>query len=416
MIEFIPFKGWRYNEARFQDINQHFSPLFDVVNEHQRKQLYANPYNSIHLSVPASMSKAESTLDSWKKEEIIVQDPSPALYVYYQYFTLFGEKRRRVRRGIIGMVSLDQSEILLHENTMPHSVNDRVELLERIKMNVAPTHGLYHDTAFSIEPILDRYIKDPLYEYIDYQGVINAVSPIHDPKDIQTITDHLKEKKIYLADGHHRLESSYAFWNKKKSNIQSQNAIEGYHFMYLTNLASDDLKILPTHRLWVPRLKPDWGLLWEQIDQFFDATPLTKVRTPIYEILQPGMFGLVSSFGQWAIQLKPGLSEEISLDIPDVLKRLPYTQIHYFLFEKVLGIPYDEQHRTREIQYERDYAKAVGMVGSHDAELSIIMRDVRISDMMEICNEGAIMPPKSTFFYPKVVCGLVFASIDSNEN
>ena len=135
MAEIRPFRAWRYNKDLSKKIDELASPLFDVVSKQQREALYHNPYNSIHLSVPKDILSQKETAEAWKKAGIIEQDGIPGIYVYYQHFSLPGSRKNYVRKGFIAFIRTTDwnkttSDILRHENTMPHSVNDRVDILE----------------------------------------------------------------------------------------------------------------------------------------------------------------------------------------------------------------------------------------------------------------------------------------------
>jgi uncharacterized protein (DUF1015 family) len=186
MAEIKPIRGWRYNDSLAKNIDTLTSPLFDVVSDKQRKSLYQNPLNSIHLSVPEgpeAASRAGKLLQQWKKEGVIVQDKLPAIYVYYQFFKLAGSTKEYCRKGFISHIRTydwDENVILRHENTIPKSVNDRVELLEKTELHVSPTHGLYTDETFALEKYMDEAISNPIYECEDYQGVRDVMGLIHD--------------------------------------------------------------------------------------------------------------------------------------------------------------------------------------------------------------------------------------------
>ncbi len=166
MAEIKPFRAWRYNETLSHKIGELTSPLFDVVSEKQRRNLYQNPLNSIHLSVPEKGAEVAATLlEKWKVDEVIKQDVIPGIYVYYQYFRMQGSPKWLCRKGFICNVRIydwDENVILRHENTIPKAVNDRIELLEKTELNVSPTHGLYTDTSFELEKYMDEAITNPL--------------------------------------------------------------------------------------------------------------------------------------------------------------------------------------------------------------------------------------------------------------
>jgi len=156
MAEIRPLRAWRYNRQLTNDLEAITSPLFDVVSDKQRKALYKNPYNSIHLSVPQppdASARAAALLEEWKAKGILKHDRIPAIYVYYQYFKVAGAAQEFCRKGFICNIrtyNWNENVILRHENTIPKAVNDRIELLEKTELNVSPTHGLYTDETFEL--------------------------------------------------------------------------------------------------------------------------------------------------------------------------------------------------------------------------------------------------------------------------
>ena len=415
-----PFRALRYNTAKVGELYEQFSPLVDVLHEDQLAALYALPYNSIHLSLPRSHDEMVNVLDQWKKEGILQQDEKPAIYVYYQYFTLFGERKTFVRKGFVAMIKLIEEDIILHEDTIAHSVNSRVELLARTRLNVAPTHGLYRDPDRELEAIMDAYMAQPLYQHIDYQGVINKLAIITDPADIQPFIQKLASQRVYLADGHHRLASSQVYRDQQAQLPGFQpDSLINYHLMYLTNADTDDLRILPTHRIYFTEEKPDMAALRQRLSAYFELIDVSRSKKSLIDLLEgrAHTFGMVALGRKWLLQLKAEHNPEeiIELDMPAPLKRLNYTLLHYLVFGHGLQIPYASQSSSKAIRYEKDYVRAIQSVNSGQATLAFITQGVEISTMMEICETGYKMPQKSTYFYPKVVCGLVFGTLDEHE-
>lgn len=424
-----PFRAWRYNEEKVEDINKKFSPLFDVVSPEQLEALYEIPRNSIHISVPRSHEAVLGKLDEWKRDGIIQQDALPAIYIYYQRFRLFGETEEMVRKGFVCMIRVAEdsgsqgSDIVLHEDTISSSVKDRTALLEKTLLNTAPTHGLYEDEEFRLEPLMDSYMEKPRYEYVDYQGVVNQLAIVQDARDVKRFIDMMKEKKVYLADGHHRLASSvYLQQKSKEADLDlPPDSMRNYHLMYLTNLCSDDLRILPIHRvIHLSERTYNPNPILERLREFFLVKDITFERSPIYRQLSdsPKTFGMVLGSLQFRLELRPEIDplEAIDLDLPAAVKELDYTILHYFIFDRVLGISYEDQHGRDDIEYIKDYGLAVKQAVNKRDRVAFITRDTSMEQMMRVCKSGALMPQKSTFFYPKVVCGLVFASIDDHEN
>lgn len=424
MPEIKPLRAWRYNQNLSASIDDLTSPLFDVVSEKQRKALYQNPYNSIHLSVPQSphaANRAHALLDQWKSLGIIVQDKLPAIYVYYQYFTLHGSSKELCRKGFVCNIRVHHWEdhiILRHENTIPKSVNDRIELLEKTELNVSPTHGLYTDASFELEKYMDEVILNPIYEAEDYQGVKDVLAVIHDAGIVQKFIDVLATKQVILADGHHRYEGSLVYMDQQRKGNPHHTGQEGYnfHLMYLTNTEAGDLRILPTHRLIRDLSGFDEALIIKKLETDFIIKPVDDADT-LNEIIagKPWAFGLMFKENAYKLRLKPEALTTMTWHFPEVVRKLDLTVMHYFIIEKALGIPGKEQRNSENIFFDRSFSDCLKRVLKDEAQLAIITNEVSIEDVKNVCHSGATMPQKSTYFYPKVICGFLFSSIKENE-
>lgn len=406
-----------------------FSPLFDVVSAEQLAQLYAHPLNSIHLSVPLSDAAVMEKQSAWKADGTLLQDPLPGIYIYYQEFSLFGESKKYVRKGFVAMVKIDpeiggaESDVVLHEGTIAASVADRSRLLAQSLMNVAPTHGLYADPAMRLEALMDAYMHHPMHAYMDYQGVMNKFALVQDRRDIALFQEVIAQGQIYLADGHHRLASSVDLLRQALAEGRAlpHDSMLNYHMMYLSNTAGDDLRILPIHRVWeMPEKTYNPNPILHRLREYFEVTEVTFERTPIYaQVLQtPRTFGFVVGSLQYTLRLLDHIDplRDIDLPLPDSVKALDYTIFHYFVLEKVFDVPYAAQRLSGNLQYIKDAGLAIKAAVTYRHKLAFIMPGCSMDQMMAVCKSGALMPQKSTYFYPKVVCGLVFGSIDDNEN
>ncbi len=420
MAETIPIKAWRYNPALTKDIATLTSPLFDVVSERQRENLYQNPYNSIHLSVPRK-SNSEDTLNKWKKAGIIQQDLISGIYVYYQYFKLQGNQKEHCRKGFICNIKIydwDEKVILRHENTLPKSVNERTALLAKTQLNVSATHGLYSDDTFTLEKYMDESMRTPLYEIEDYQGVREVLSVIHDAEIVALFKQNILEKQIILADGHHRYESSLAYKKQQESSNPNHTGKEGYnyHMMYLTNLESNDLRILATHRLINHIEDFDEQKTLTKLSEYFTLKPVENPYE-VNEIIvgKQWAFGLLFKENAYKIRLKPGMISKISWNFPAIIKSLDLTVLHYFILEKALAIKGEAQTTSNHISFERNFADCLNRVTKEDAQLAIITNEITMQEVKKVCFSGHTLPPKSTYFYPKIICGFLFSSIKNNE-
>lgn len=422
MAEILPLKAWRYNEKLAENLEDLTAPLFDVVSAKQREVLYHNPLNSIHLSVPQGENpaiNASKILSKWKSEGILNQDPLPGIYVYYQYFRLPGDHEERCRKGFIAQIKAydwSENQILRHESTIVSAVNDRIDLLSATQIQASPTHGLYADESNELELHMDAAIASPLYELEDYQGVREVLGVIHDAKVISKFLAVLSGKKIILADGHHRLEGAIEY--RKLQQNENQGAKwkgSDFHMMYLTNVHGNHLKILPTHRLCY-HLEISEAELLDRIKDWFDIRPFGDADELVnYTFQRKWSFGLVLFEEAYVIKFKQDRFDEVRPELPAVLRNLDLVILHHILFEKILGLNAEQQRNSNQLAFERNFSRCIREVRSGKASFSVITREIELEQVLEVCKSGAVMPQKSTYFYPKALGGLLFGSIKQEE-
>ena len=428
MAEIQPLRGWRYNPTLSADINAYASPLFDVVSAKQREALYRNPLNSIHLSVPRAddpAGAALATLRQWQADGVLRQDELPGIYAYYQYFRLPGREQEYCRKGFmchIRAYDWDEDVVLRHENTLPASVNDRAALLARTEFQTSATHGLYRDEDFELERYLDEAMRTPLCETDeDYQGARDVLAVVQDATLIRRFQAVLAARQVILADGHHRYEGSLA--HRRARTQAAGPAATGrepwhYHLMYLTNAAADDLRILPTHRL---LLELPGGLSDDEfrarLAPYFTVLPKEDVNDlPDIIAGKPWAFGLYLGGQAHKLRLRPEVHEQLDWDTTPAVKALDLSVLHFFVLEKALGIvgP-DAQRAWTGVAYVRSFAECLQRVDRGEARAALFVNEVRMSEVEAVCHSGAVMPAKSTFFYPKTIGGFLFSSIADEE-
>ncbi len=407
-------KHWR-------NISVHYSLRpSNTVSDKQRATLYQQPYNSIHLSVPESNERAAQTLQDWKNRGVLLQDVKPSIYVYYQYFKLPGGDKEYCRKGFIGFIeATDWSErvVLRHEDTMPHSVQDRVDLLTATQLNASPTHGLYSDTSHRLEPLMDESMTQPVYEVEDYQGVRDRLSIINEPSLISQFKQVLQDKPIILADGHHRYQSSLIYRHRceSSSDFKAKTGYR-YHMMYFTNTESEDLRILPTHRLIKELPGLDGSEVLRRARRYFQVQPIENAGD-IPEVIagKHWAFGLLLGEDSYKIRLKPEVFSSSKGEQATEVKALDTAVLHHFFIDKVLGIPGPTQRQSDHIAYERSFAHCLYQVAKEKVQLALITNGISMDQIKQLCYSGHLMPQKSTYFYPKAIGGFVFGSINDDE-
>ena len=423
MAEILPIRPWRYNPALSIQIDALVSPLFDVVSGKQQAHLREEPLNSIHLSVPGAMGAAGAAdlLAAWKASGVVIQDAVYGIYVYYQHFSLHGSPRQYCRKGFVAHIraySWDDGVILRHENTIPDAVDDRIELLDRMQLHASATHGLYTDPAFTLEKYMDTAMLNPIYETEDYQGVRDVLAVIRDKDIIKEFMNVMAGKDIILADGHHRYEASLRYCQQRKQANPAHTGKEGYnyHLMYFTNTEADDLVILPTHRLFSNL--PEWNenIFLQKIHEYFDVKWIDDPDSVLDSIAgKPRTFGCLIGDKTFRITLKSACIDTVTWPFPELIKSLDLTLLHYFIVERILGIPGHQQRKSPNIHYERSFSECLRQVSQGIAQVALITNEVNIDDIKKVCRSGYTLPQKSTYFYPKTVAGLLFTSIRDDE-
>jgi uncharacterized protein (DUF1015 family) len=420
MADIRPFRAWRFNN-KIEPIGSLISPLHET-RDVKLKALYNNPHNSIHLSAPLKENAGKNIsglINKWKKEAIIVQDPLPAIYIYYQYFKLNDSEKDHCQKGFICNVKLEEPEqILKHEAVIPSSLNGTLEVLENSLMNVTPTHGLYSDSEHQLEKFMDESMSNPLYEVKDDQGVLNKISLIQDKKIILKFISILQSKPIILADGHHRLNASICFKEQQKQKVKHFNEKEGYNFhcMYLTNTEANEIKILPTHRLINLIENFDQEKFIEKLSRYFK---LQKIGSPdeIENTIsgKRWRFGIILKGSQWIAELKPDLISDITWKFPEEIKALDLTVMHFFIIGKTLGMKEKDQKKAKNIVFSCNFTKSISQVNEGKAQIALITREISMEEVKRVCYSGYTFPQKATFFFPKVVSGLLFNSIKQED-
>lgn len=424
MAEILPFKAWRYNAFLTDKLLSLSAPLSETIFKQKEAALYQEPYHNFHIASPSDTPPFENIrrrVENWKLDGVIRQDKLPGIYVYYQYFRNKGEAVISCRKGFICLIKTHDFEeqiILPHEMTVPKAVTFRTNLLQFTDMHTTPTHGLYSDDEQILEHYLDESITHPIYEVTDADQTRHVLSVIHDQGVIQKIVQALQSKKIFLADGHHRYESSLNYKNTLKNNnpYHQGNEPYNYHMMWLTNASSSNVGILPTHRM-VHQLHEgmDEALMLQKLEKYFDIQEQEDVKQTLgaAPVENLGKFVLICKEKAYIISLKPQALNDFTIDLHEAVKKLDVSIMHYFIFDRVMGFPWGQQFEY--LGFSQNYHECLRKVQEGKEQLAVLTRKVTFEEIKNVCESGNTMPAKATYFFPKVLGGLVFGSVKQDE-
>ncbi len=420
MVEIRSFRGVHFNIDTI-DLDEVTTPPYDIINKQAQEHYYEkSPFNIIRLDlgeildddsdVENRYTRAAADFSQWQEDNVLVRDDEPSLYVYKQTYEPdvatgrdTGKTASAVVTGMICLVKLEElgTGVLPHEKTLSAPKKDRRLLLEACQANFSPVFALFSDSSGVVSKILNQTTSEPsIMSTSDEAGTTHEVVPLSDPDLIRTITDALKTKKLFIADGHHRYETSLNYLKSLAAEGKASEASQ-YIMMYLVDMANEDLTVLPTHRVLSVK---EFSLedLLSKLPSEYEVSRNMNVD----DIFQPNEGGKMVTFGLYAN------SEFLRLEAPRdslisgqdlVSKRLDTSLLQETIFGPLLDIASGDPR----LSFTQKPAEAVRLVDSEQASLAILVRPTGIEQIISIAKAGEKMPQKSTFFYPKPRTGLV---------
>lgn len=420
MAKIKPFKAVIYNQQKIKDLWKMVCPPYDVISASQQQRYHEiSPYNFIHILLGKDSpnqdkyKRAAVYFQDWQKNEILIEDKNPAIYFYTQQYNLKGEKKMRF--GFMACLRLgDRSDkIFGHEHTHTLAKEDRFNLLTQVKANLSPIFVVFPDTNRIIARLREKYIpnQQPFIDIVDEEKTVHKIWRIDSPEIIKSIQDKTAGENIFIADGHHRYEVACAYKEEmaKKAGIITGEESFNYILAYFTNTDSHSLTILPIHRL----VKLDSKLNMENFTnlaaEYFDIEEV-KDRTRFFFLMSKAsgsehILGMYTQGKYWFLRLRNiKILDKIITGKPPEYKRLGVAILNYIVFKKILRFDLDDKERIRFIP---EAGELIAQVDSNIGCAAFFLNPVRIEQMMSIALNGEKMPPKSTYFYPKVLSGMV---------
>jgi len=418
-----PFTGLRYGSAA-GSFDKLVAPPYDVLTPAERDEYAAqSPYNVVHVTLPESRpddrskfvkyARSAATMAEWRREGIVVPEPRPTFYRYRQSFGATAGSSEHTRTSVIVLLRTEpyaKGVVLPHERTFPKHKEDRLRILEATRAHLEEIFGLFEDPDGSIHALIESAPVGETKKMISRDGVNQEFAPIEDEATIEALVKALADRKLWIADGHHRYETACAF--REALGERDGEVAEDYMPIALCSMSDPGLVLLPTHRI-VMRWKLDREQALAKLADKFEIveTNSSRVMDSIAAISAAGgrALGVVFEGGRGYI-LKPRdeatLLDGLAPEESDRLRGLDVTVLHSLIFERILGLT-----GTEEITYTRDPMEAVKLV-NEGAAAAFMMNPPTVEDMRTIALGGERMPQKSTYYFPKILSGLVFWSLN----
>ena len=441
MAEIFPFRAYRYNPAKTDPARVLTQPYDKITPEMQKRYAASSPYNLITVekgpvreddtSPNDVYDRAARAMDDWIAAKILLQDPSPAFYAYFQEFDVPGTSQQHIRKGLIARCRLEDysaNVVFRHEQTLAGPKADRLELLRRTRVHTGQLFMLYDDPVSRLDAILEGVSKaPPTMDMRDEFGVVHYIWRIDDQSTIAAIQSAMADKKLVIADGHHRYETALAYRNEQRAKQGTPNPDADYEkvMMTLVNSHSKGLTILPTHRIVAGLPKFDFGALLKSLSEFFDVREIPlegsatrRASTAREQLAAAGVSGRV--IGAYAggdtfrlLALKPGA--DLAKALPNASPRqreLDVVLLHDYILDKGLGITAESVRQETNTRYERETAAAILAVAEGRAQVCFLLNPVRVEQVMQMALASEVLPQKSTDFYPKMLSGVTIYRLE----
>jgi uncharacterized protein (DUF1015 family) len=431
MADVQPLQGIRYNSELSGNLAQIITPPYDVISEEAQAKYYTrSPYNIIRLELgrdePGDTSlnnrytRAAATYAEWRLHSILQQETTPCYYLYQQIFTYNAQVYTRT--SLLARVRLEPWSIrivLPHEHTMAKPKDDRLNLLRACVTNFSPIMSLYDDPQSQMRKLLSSYTETVEVQITDEVNEVHRLHPITNENHIALIQNFFVERQLYIADGHHRYETALNYREETRAVHRKLDPKDAANFvlMALTDINDPGLLVLPTHRL-LFGLNQDAvkKLTSQHLARYFTVYE-PKGAEASHDVLlerlaqigaSQSSFVLSTAQKTWLLSLNgAGKTRMGESTHSSAWNELDVAIAHTLILEDTLGLKAEDMTAGMHIQYTRDAQKALDAVQTGEAQAALILNATRVRQICDVAIADDRMPQKSTYFYPKLVTGLV---------
>ncbi len=446
MPDIAPLKGLLYNEKLIRNMDEVVTPPFDVISPEEQEMFHrSHPYNMIRLILGRNKpddnennnwyTRAALTLEAWQRERVLVQDVKPAFYDYEINY-LEPPDLSKTRRGFICLVKLEdfsQGSVRPHERTYEATKSERLKLMSSCRANLSQVFALYPDPAQTVGQYLHEGRDErPVLSFTDSSGIHHRMWRVTREEVIQRVVACMKDKTLFIADGHHRYETAlnYQKLMQERYPARGGRASFNYVLMYLANMHQPDLCILPTHRLFVKLPQFQMASFLKRAVDYFEVVrfPFDKAgrEQALAEFLgslhSPGdrhFVGVYESRADHFVLLKLRVDvdhESWGGQLPPSLQKLDVVVLTELILKRLLKLNESTLNDETRIKYRHDAFEAIEQVDRGFFQVAFLLNHTKIEQLRDVANSALFMPHKSTYFYPKVIDGLVINLLDPHED
>ena len=421
-----PFRGMRFDTEKAGELKTLCCPPYDIISEEERKEfIKQNEYNVIRLELPKEgedvYARAGEVLDMWRAKGVLIHEDKPAIYIYEMEFNAYN-KRRSVK-GMIARVKVEEFSkgvILPHEFTLSKAKTDRFNLMKATNCNFSQIYALYMDSEHTTLKTIDEQSDfDAQYEFTDDDNITHRLWVCTDEAVIAKLINDFADRKLYIADGHHRYETAVNYRNWCRENgISKEGDPQDYQMIYLVDMEHPGLIVFPTHRLVRDLESFDKNKVLKSCEEYFDIEKYTSVgnmNTVLTKQYKEGKkaFAFYCGKGEWYLLTLKDLAvmDSVLPELSPASRQLDVSVLHSLVLEKTMGIDKENMANQINLTYTKFFEEAIMKVDKGEFQCSFILNPTRVTEIRDVAAAGEKMPQKSTYFYPKMITGMVMNDI-----
>ena len=427
MAQISAFKGLRFNTEVAGEISALCCPPYDIISEQQRLGFLAeNEQNIIRLELPKEgenpYATAKDILKLWEDKGVLMREDKPALYIYEEEFTAYGN--RNSIKGLICRLKVEEFSkgvVLPHEFTLSKAKEDRLNLMKATNCNFSQIYGLYMDEEHTSLATIDALSEGaPDMQFTDDDNITHRMWIVKDEDAIAKLTSDFTDRKIYIADGHHRYETALNYRNYcREQGIAKEGDACDYQMIFLCDMLHPGLVVFPTHRIVRDLESFDVDTVLAKCEEYFDiekfdtAEGMEKILAD-KDTEGKKAFGFYTGNSKWYLLTLKDISVMDSV-LPDMCvasRQLDVSVLHSLVLEKIFGIDKENMAQQINLTYTKFFEEALSVVDEGKAQCSFVLNPTKVTEIRDVASAGEKMPQKSTYFYPKMITGMVMNKLD----
>jgi uncharacterized protein (DUF1015 family) len=435
MADIFPFRALRYNPQSVPPSRAVTQPYDKISPAMQEGYYAASPYNLVRIILgrrePGDntehnvYTRAAAHFRDWREQGVLKQDAEPSIYAYSERFRAPGTGAELERRGFIALGKIEDYSskvVFRHEQTLAKPKADRLDLLRATQAHFGQIFMLYEDNGDINSKLSAATRRTPEIEVTDEYGVVHRVWAISEQDLIQSVQAGMRDKRLIIADGHHRYETALSYRDERRAaDVSASQASAPYELLIMTfvGMNSPELLIMPTHRVvhGIPGFSAEEFV--SKSSQFFEVIEIDsamdagQAATILRDKGAAGTALLAVTRGRSVVLHQPkAAGEQFLSGLSPRQQALDVVQLHKCLLESVLSLSEESIRNQQNISYVRDAGEALGQVRTGQANVAFLMNPCRVEQVRDVAFAGEVMPQKSTDFYPKLLSGLTIYALD----